>query len=582
VSVSAPRVGAMAVVGLVSAVLFSSVPPSAFAVEISQPVQVAVIVPLSVKAGASGILTATELASATAPGGYLQRVLSSVNGTAATLAIDPMVIASIRLLGTDAPPSALVWLDSLANSTNDTFALSYADSDITVALQAGSGEVLAPTSFDFAINPSRFAQSPAVATPTPTATPTATVAPEGTTDGSTTDGTTNGAENTDPASPPPLPTTSSLTQWNYTIPDVAWPIAGTATNADVAAIIASGYTKTILSSGNVQRTSGAIAAVAGGVVAGGAGNADLIITDDEGTSQLEYALAAQTEPLWVASIDRLSSRITAVGTRSSSAPTMVISTARSELLNIDRLLASMTAIDALPGAMVVGLSDISESSTTSAQIVDQPNVPSTIGLVVPMLQAEAADRAFSAVAERPELISGERRIQLLAALAPQWDRYLGGWGSAVAEFSAQSLTLRDSVRVIESSEIIFAADRGLLPLTVRNDLNQPVTVVITVRPRTPLLSIENTQFELAIEPDSQRRALIPAQSRSNGLVELVVSIRTLDGLSIGANTTVTTRVQAGWETPVTLTFGVIVVLMFGFGLIRTVRKRRAARAVVPE
>jgi hypothetical protein len=573
VSVRAPRVAAMAVLGLVGAVLFSSAPPAAFAATLAQPVQIAVIVPLSVSAGASGILSSAELAATTAPGGYLQRVLSSVTGTAATLAIDPMIIASIRLLGSDAPPSALLWLDSLANLTNDTFALSYADSDITVALQAGSGTVLEPTSFDFAIDPSLFAQEGAVASPSPS------IAPDGSTDG-TTDGTNS-------TTPPPLPTTRSLTQWNYTIPDVAWPIAGSATNADVAAIVASGFASTILSSGNVQRTSGAIAAVAGVsvpsvAVAGDTVATDVIVTDDDGSTQLDYALAAQTEPLWAASMERLSLRISTVGAGSNSVPSMVVSTARSTLPNTDRLAASITAIDALPDAIVVGLSAVTNSSTTSAHIIDRPNVASTIALVVPMLQAAAADNAFSAVAERPEVITGERRIRLLAALAPQWNRNPGGWGSTAAEFIAQSVTLRDSVRVIESSEIIFAADRGLLPITVRNDLDQPATVIITVRPRTPLLSIENTQFELVIEPDSQRRALIPAQSRSNGIVELVVSIRTVDGLSIGPNTTVTTRVQAGWETPVTLALGAIVVLMFGFGLIRTIRKRRAARTVVPE
>lgn len=574
-SVRAPRVAAMAVLGLVGAVLFSSAPPAAFAATLAQPVQIAVIVPLSVSAGASGILTSAELAATTAPGGYLQRVLNSVTGTAATLAIDPMLIVSIRLLGTEAPPSALLWLDSLANLTNDTFALSYADSDITLALQAGSGTVLEPTSFDFAIDPSLFAQELAVASPSPS--PTA--APDGSTDGTTND--------TNSTTPPPLPTTRSLTQWNYTIPDVAWPIAGSATNADVAAITASGFASTILSSGNVQRTSGAVPAVAGAAVAsvavaGDTVATDVIVTDDDGSTQLDYALAAQTEPLWAASMERLSLRISTVGAVSNSVPSMVVSTARSTLPNTDRLAASFTAIDALPDAIVVGLSAVTDSSPTSAHIIDRPNVASTIALVVPMLQAAAADNAFSAVAERPELITGERRIRLLAALAPQWNRNPGGWGSTVSEFIAQSVTLRDSVRVIESSEIIFAADRGLLPITVRNDLDQPVTVIITVRPRTPLLSIENTQFELAIEPDSQRRALIPAQSRSNGIVELVVSIRTVGGLSIGPNTTVTTRVQAGWETPVTLALGAIVVLMFGFGLIRTIRKRRAARTVVPE
>jgi len=541
-----------AVLALVGALFFGALPPAALAVETSVPVQVAVVVPLSVNVGAAGILTATELATATAPGGYLQRVLSSVIDTSATLAIDPMVIASIRLLGEDAPASAVAWLNLLATATNDTFALTYADSDITVALQSGSGAVLTPKSFDFAIDPARFSDVASSVTPTPT--------PD---------------ETADPSARPALPTSTSLTAWNYTIPSLAWPIAGSATNADVASIVASGFKTTLLSSDNVERTSGSLAAATTAV--GG-----LLVSDDDGSAQLGYALASQTDPNWIASIARLSARISAVGAISANPPTMVIAAGRGTLPNLDRLQESLTAIDALPAATLVGLGTVAQSTSTPAQVIDRPIRPSRIGLVAPMLQAELADDSFSSVAANPELISGERRIQLLASLAPQWNRYDGGWGTAINQFLAESVTLRDSVRVIESSEIIFAADRGLLPITVRNDLSQPVTVIINVRPRTPLLSIENTQFSLSIEPDSQRRALIPAESRANGVVELVVSITSVGGLSIGPATTVTTRVQAGWETPVTLTIGALVLLMFGFGLFRTIRKRRAARSVVPE
>ncbi len=538
-----------------SALLFFTVASAngaASAAGVAKPVRVAVIVPLSVSGGASGILTADELETATSPGGYLQRVLTAVSGTSATVAIDPMIIASIRLLGADAPASALSWLASLASLSNDTFALSYADSDITLALQAGSTGVLAPTSFDFAIDASRFAPAPI--------------------DGSST---AKPDDNTDSNAPVPLPSTASLTQWDYTIPGIAWPIAGSATKDDLESITASGFSRTLLSSGNVRRGSGAVAAVA-------RDSGELLVSDDDGSAQLGHALAAQTEPVWAASLRRLSTRIASIASAGDTSPTMVISTDRGVLPNVSRLQASLGVIEDLPGARVVGLSVVAAGPQTSAQIIDIPNVATRIGLVIPMLQAEATDRAFAQVTENPELITGERRIALLAALAPQWDRTETGWSFEIAHFIAQSVTLRDSVRVIESSDIIFAADRGLLPITVRNDLSQPVTVVITVQPRTPLLSIEGTQFELAIEPDSQRRALIPAQSRSNGIVELVVSIRTLGGLSIGPTTTVTTRVQAGWETPLTLIIGALVVLMFGFGLFRTIRRRRADRSVVPE
>jgi hypothetical protein len=464
-----------------------------------------------------------------------------------------MVIASIRLLGKDAPPSSLAWLETLASASNETFALSYADSDITVALQSGATTVLEPTSFDFAINPSRFAEESSVeASPT---------TPDDT------------SGTTDPALPPPLPTTTSLTAWNYTLPAVAWPIAGSATSSDVSIIEESGYSTTILSSGNVKRSSQAVAAFT-------TRNGEILVSDDVASAQFNYALEAQTEPSWAGSLDRVASRIAAASSAGSPDSTMVIVADRGVLPNIDRLKASVAAIEDVPGVTLGGLSTVVTGPETSGQIVDQTNKAGRIDQVVPLFKAEAADGAFSTVAEDPALITGQRRLKLLATLAPQWNRHPGGWGSAITDFLAESVALHKSVRVIESSEITFAADRGLLPITVRNDLSQSVTVIITVRPRTPLLSIEDTQFELTIEPDSQRRALIPAESRSNGIVELVVSIRTLDGLSVGQTTTVTTRVQAGWETPVTVTIGVVVLLMFGFGLIRTIRRRRADRAAI--
>jgi hypothetical protein len=158
--------------------------------------------------------------------------------TPAAIGIDPLILASIRVLGTDAPQSALDWLDRLSGATNETFALSYADSDITLGLQAGSPTVLAPTSFDFAIDPAKFAAAPTesesdAGTETESPSPTSTETPGD--------------------SPPVLPTTESLLAWDYTVSTIAWPVAGTVVGTDLATIAASGYTTTILGSGNVDR-----------------------------------------------------------------------------------------------------------------------------------------------------------------------------------------------------------------------------------------------------------------------------------------------------------------------------------------
>jgi len=130
---------------------------------------------------------------------------------------------------------------------------------------------------------------------------------------------------------------------------------------------------------------------------------------------------------------------------------------------------------------------------------------------------------------------------------------------------------------VKSSDITLLADRASLPVTVMNSLNQPVTVNVGVDVRSSVLAIEEPMVAVTIEPDSQKRASIPVQSLSNGTAVINVSISSPVGVPIGATSTVTINVYAGWETPITVAIGVVVFLVFGLGIARTVVRRRRAR-----
>ena len=151
------------------------------------------------------------------------------------------------------------------------------------------------------------------------------------------------------------------------------------------------------------------------------------------------------------------------------------------------------------------------------------------------------------------------------------------WLAATTGFVQSSTTLRDSVKIVQTSSITPWADRASLPVTISNDLNQSVTVYVTVRPLTPLLKVENSFVAITVEPRSQRKAQIPVQSLSNGTVQLEVSLHRSSGVNVGETAYVSTVVQAGWETPVTIGFAVAVVLVFAAGIARTIVRRRRAR-----
>ena len=178
--------------------------------------RLAIVAPITAPTQSIGLIGADVLAAYTAPGGLLERQLDQAIGRRVTLAIDPMILASIRILGSSAPLSAVQWLDRLDEATNETFALSYADSDIAATSQAGSAEPLAPTSF--AIDPGLFA-APEQPTPTPTPTPSDSATP-------------TPSPSTVPI--PPLPTPESLVDWDYTLSGVAWPGEDTVSENDLS------------------------------------------------------------------------------------------------------------------------------------------------------------------------------------------------------------------------------------------------------------------------------------------------------------------------------------------------------------
>ena len=544
-----PR-GAVAggVVALLALALLS--PGAAFAApgDPAGVARIATIFPLTAPETRTALIGADDLAIYTSPTGALTRDLDAVINTPAAIGIDPMIVASIRILGTDAPQSALDWLDRLSRASNETFPLTYADSDITLGLQAGSPAVITPTSFDFAIDPARFAAAPVE---TPTAEPSPAPSP------------------TDAA--PVLPTAESLLAWDYTLPTIAWPVAGTVIGSDLATITASGYTATILGSENVSRTDATRAAAT-------VADASTVATDDTLSALFTDAVTAATSEQWATSINELQVAVDASAAAGDAAgATVVLAVDRTSVATASRLGATLANIDAMPSADLASFTTVLDTAGGTATVVDQPQTPARVAAAQSLLNTESSDASFATVAANPVLITGERRLRTLATMSTAWDSYPGGWSSALTLYATESETLHNSVRVVRSSEITLFADRASLYITVTNELNQPVNVNINVSAPTPLLEIEQSPVTIAIEPASQKRGAIPVQSLSNGTAVISISIASTVGVPIGSPTTVGINVYAGWETPITVALGIFVVAVFGFGIARLIVRRRRAR-----
>lgn len=515
--------------------------PAAVALDPGAPVRVAVAVPIVVPASTTGIVGADALAQYTSPLGLLTRQLDSVIDRPVTIAIDPMIIASIRLLGSSAPPSATEWLLRLEGASNEIIALPYADSDLTLATQAGTQGVIAPLGFDFAIDPALFEQTPeTTATPSPAPTP--------------------------QPDEPLLPTSESLVEWRYTVSDIAWPRANSVVASDLVAFANAGYDTTILASGNVTRAGAATSSVT-------IGDQKVLVSDDAVSSALVAAAGALTPDDWQAAMSQVYDAVAAAGrVQAGSEGTVFVAFDRTVPITSARISETIAALEA--NVPLIGISEALDAPSSDASLIDEPQSPEALASMERLLLAEEGEQRFATIAADPLALVAQRRLALLAITANSWASNPTGWTKAMDGFVAASVDIRDSVQLVKSSSLNFFADSASIPIAVSNSLNQAVTVYVTVHPETALLAVEDSRVELTIEPNSQGKAEVPVQAISNGTVRLTVSLSAASGEPIGSSSSTKVNVQAGWETPIVLAIAIIVVAVFGIGIVRNILRRR--------
>lgn len=510
------------------------------------PVAVAVVVPITARSGGDGLLDAAELELQTSPAGVLSRELDAALATPATIALDPMILASIRVLGSTAPDSALAWVDRLAAAPNPVFLLSYADADLSAFARAGALDLAQPLGFDFALADGAFDPAP---TSTPTATPDPTPSP------TPADG-----------EPLPHPTTGELLAWPDALGPIAWPSEGSAAGGDIARYQAAGYSAVLLSSGNVSETSGALADISG----------MRVVVADSAASELLREASSSLDPVTrTATVDRLRAALDGLGA-AHPGRSVVLTLGRTDDESTVGLDDALTALSASGSVDLVGLSDVLAGSAEAASVVD--GTPSTaVERAAAFASTERAESLFSSILADPLALTAPRRLALLDlfAVASTAD---AAWADRADEFQDESDAILGAVTISDPGSVLVTSSSTTLPVRIENRLDFPVTVRVDAQPQRPLLRVESPA-EVTIEPGSSKTVRLEAQAITNGRVVVNVTISSpVNGVQIGAAQHIPVDLQAQWET-VGLIVGIVVVLVFALGIVRNVvvRRRRAAR-----
>ncbi|MCI2956809.1 DUF6049 family protein [Agromyces atrinae] len=514
-------------------------------------VDLALATPLTVPPQSRGLISADDLATWTDGFGLLSRQLDAVYGRPVAIAIDPMILASIRVLGDEAPESAIAWLERLASAPNEIFPLSYADADIAVQSQAGIPTPLVPSTFEDVLNPDRFSDPlpGGGATPEPTATP----APED-----------DGAEAT-------VPTTEELVAWDYTRTDLVWPGAGTVALPDLDYFDRAGLTTAILGSANVEPVDGPTPNAASSL-----GGSTAVVTDAAVTAALQRAQEATNETDWAAANARLVAELGLIATEGR-APTVLGLFTRSTTPTPNRVEATLAIIDGMATNRPATLSQAIGAPPETRTFIDAGESTERVAAVSRLMSMGESLTEFSSALTNPVLLTAPESRSTLALLGVGWLSDTEGWNTAMSAHESSSRATLSSVQVLPSSQINVWASQTEIPVTVENTSPYDVAVVIDLNPSNPRLVVDDT-VTASVGPKSRTVVKVPVEARiGNGDVILDTSLTSPTGVPIGTTVRIPANVQAEWEGIGAVVIASIVFIVFGLGVWRTIRRRRRER-----
>ncbi|TFC02684.1 hypothetical protein E3O42_07985 [Cryobacterium adonitolivorans] len=532
------------------------------------PVNLAVAMPIITPANSTGLISAEDLAAYTAGSGILTRQLEGLINRSVAIAIDPMIIASIRVLGTSAPESAVDWLNRLDLAENDIFPLGYADADPSLAVQAGATGPLAPTSLSFATDPSLFVPAEPTAAPEP------------------------GDDTVDPGAPtsseaPPVPeqpsgesavpTLDQLLAWDYTSTTIAWPADNAVAQDDLSAFADAGLTTTLLASGNVAQDDPDVSAN----TTVDLGSSALGLVADTGISQaMRSAVMATTDDDWRRHTAELSSQIAVVAAANpDKAHTLLATLDRGWPPTAARLAQTVDALTALPWYAATTLTAATAAPvSTDVTFRTQAEPSSRVDLATRLVDREAEIVTFSTALADPAAVTAPNRLSLLGLLATSWQANPDDWRTAVGDNLATSSEVLRSVTVSTKGPINVVGSKVDIPITLNNALGQAVTVKVQVVPSNGRLVVGN-DVEAVIDASSAKTVSIPVTAAvGNGAVSLRVTLYTPSGADLGQPSLISVNVRADWEGIGSRIFAALVVLFFGFGVWRNIVHRRHDRA----
>lgn len=133
-----------------------------------------------------------------------------------------------------------------------------------------------------------------------------------------------------------------------------------------------------------------------------------------------------------------------------------------------------------------------------------------------------------------------------------------------------------SVRVTTPTGVTLSSESGRLPVTLVNDLDQPVTVALDARSDLPM-TLNVPEGGVEVPPGSRVGVLLGATTQREGVHNVTLLVTSVDGALLGGRAELPIR-SAQVSNVIWLIMGTGAVLLFGMIGLRLTRRIREARA----
>lgn len=482
----------------------------------SSPTRLALAAPIDAGVDDTGLLTEDQLQSLTGPGGDARDALDAALDAGATVGVDPAIGASAEVLGTDAPESAVDWLDRA--DTRDAYALQYANADPIAEVRAGV----------FPVDPLGIPRE----------------------------------------DDEPLPGTTGTIGSREPVIDATRAVVP----GDELAALAGVGTVVVSTAGLDETLEGRTPSAHVSV-----GGVDALAADAEVQQRLRDATDDDDDVAAQARAELVALLATITRERPSDPRTLagvLPATSQGSPVAVLETLEEATFVE------TVGIDDALDVPAREATLLtlDDPERSAGADLVASALAQEAEASRVASIVEEPASLLAGLRLTLLAALPDAGRPVTDADRAAIDGLGSQLSQVGEAVHIVGGSDIRAVGESVGLPITIANELAVQVQVVLSVRPLNALVTVAQPRTDLTLAPSTQQRVQVPIDVVGTGTVLMVAQLHTPDGVALGPPQTMRVTAQPTIETAVAVALGIASVLLIVFGIWRSLRKRRRGEA----